>query len=518
MHSQIVSTPEIFTDPSKPEVVLIFPKTIELEFISVDIPYAIFFVGSYLRKFGYPVKLFDQRKTSFRVMLKYIRDHNVRYVGVSTMTGPQLLFAEEISANIKDIDKGITVFWGGVHPTIAPDTCLELDCVDYVVRGEGEDNCVALLECLTENGDIGTVDGISWKDKDRRFVHNRDRKPMDLDKVSLDWDLIHGEEYILKRNGQPSLAFITSRGCHFRCQFCWDVIVFNQTFRFWSYPHLVKELDKLLKFNISYIEFLDDNIGSNKNHLFRLCEYLKEKNVQWFSSLRADFVTRPGVVQQLHNLHDCYMGVESGSQRMLDLIKKDQKVHEIIDAAYALKSIGVTGNYSWIVGLPGEEQEDMGKTLDLVDKIATIQPDAPQRLRVYSPYPGAPLYEKALEMGYKRPRNLYEWAKLSRENCELDYIVDKWELKTISYVSYFKFYLGCRAHQVKPIYYIPAMILKGIAELRWKSKFFKFPLEIYAVEIYRKLFTNPFKKLLYVLPKLKSFFTDPARAATHPSA
>ena len=94
MNSQQALTNEFYTDSSKPEIVLIFPKTIELEFISVDIPYSIFFVGSYLRKFGYPVKLFDHRKTSFRFMLKYIREHNVRYVGVSTMTGPQLLFAE----------------------------------------------------------------------------------------------------------------------------------------------------------------------------------------------------------------------------------------------------------------------------------------------------------------------------------------------------------------------------------------------------------------------------------------
>jgi radical SAM superfamily enzyme YgiQ (UPF0313 family) len=207
-------------------------------------------------------------------------------------------------------------------------------------------------------------------------------------------------------------------------------------------------------------------------------------------------VTRPGVIERLHNLHDCYMGVESGSQRVLDSIQKDQKVQTIIDAANALKSVGVTGNYSWIIGLPGEERADLEQTLALVDKIGEVQPNAPQRLRIYSPYPGAPLYEKAKAMGYRTPRNLYEWSRLSRENCELDYIVDKWELKTISYASYFKFYLG-RQHIVKPIYYLPALVLKGIAELRWKYKFFKWPLEIYVVEAYRKLLSNPFAKLLY---------------------
>ncbi|MBI2371939.1 MAG: hypothetical protein HYV08_17210 [Deltaproteobacteria bacterium] len=163
----------------------------------------------------------------------------------------------------------------------------------------------------------------------------------------------------------------------------------------------------------------------------------------------------------------------------------------------------MTGNYSWIIGLPGEEREDLEKTIALADEIAAIQPRAPQRLRVYSPYPGAPLYEKAVAMGYQQPKNLYGWAKLSRENCELDYIVDKWELKTISYVSYFKFYLGT-AHHVKPIYAVPAAILKGIAALRWKYKFFRFPVEIVAVEAYRKLLTNPFKKLMYILPRIRA--------------
>ena len=184
----------------------------------------------------------------------------------------------------------------------------------------------------------------------------------------------------------------------------------------------------------------------------------------------------------------------------MDLIKKDQKAESITEAAIVLKQHGTTGNFSWIIGLPDETPEDLNMTLEMVDKVHEIQPNAPQRLRVYSPYPGAPLYEKAVEMGYTRPETLFDWAKLSRENCELDYIVDKWQLKTISYASYFKFYMDT-AHVLKPIYYLPSRILKFIANLRWKHKFFKIPVEIYAVELYRKLASNPLKKWLYSMNK-----------------
>ena len=485
----------------KPEVVLIFPKTIEIDFISVDIPYSTFFVGSYVQACGYPVKLFDQRKTSMNSILDYVKENKVGYVGISTMTGPQLLFSEEFSREIKAINPDTVVFWGGVHPTIAPETVLELDVVDYVLRGEGEETCVSFLDSLTSGGDISDVNGVSWKDDDGRFVHNPDRPFMDVDDVSLDWDLIDGEQYIIPRGkGLPSLAFITSRGCPFRCQFCWDVIVHDRKFRYWSYDHLIEELEKLKRFDIDYIEFMDDNIGSVKNHLFRVCDYLKENDIRWFSSLRSDFLTRPGVIENLHNLDNCYIGVESGSQRILDLIKKDQKAESITEAAIVLKQHGTTGNFSWIIGLPDETPEDLNMTLEMVDKVHEIQPNAPQRLRVYSPYSGAPLYEKAVEMGYTRPETLFDWAKLSRENCELDYIVDKWQLKTISYASYFKFYMDT-AHVLKPIYYLPSRILKFIANLRWKHKFFKIPVEIYAVELYRKLASNPLKKWLYSMNK-----------------
>lgn len=483
-------------DNAKPEVVLIFPRTIEIDFISVDVPYSIFFVGSYLKQHGYSVKLFDQRKTPVAAMLRYIEERDVRYVGLSTMTGPQLMFAEDISQQVRRLDPGITIIWGGVHPTIAPETVLELDCVDYVARGEGEETCRALLDALTAKTDVAAVASVSWKGPDGRMVSNPDRAFMNVDSVSLDWSLVDAQAYVIPRNGKRSLAFITSRGCPFRCQFCWDVIVYQRTFRHWSEARLVEELDKLLVHDIEYIEFLDDNIGSIKNHLFRVCDYLRDRNIQWFSSLRSDFVSRPGIIERLHNLHDCYLGVESGSQRVLDAIKKDQKVQSIVDAAEALKRVGARGNYSWIIGLPGEEREDLEQTLALVDRIATIQPEAPQRLRIYSPYPGAPLYERAVELGYKKPTSLYEWSRLSRENCELDYIVDKWELKTISYASYFKFYMFTH-HQVKPLYYVPALVLWSIAALRWKYKFFKVPAEIYLVEVFRRFLASPMARLQY---------------------
>jgi len=84
-----------------PLCVLIYPKTAEIEFSHPDVPYSILFIGSYLKANGLQVKLFDQRITSNKDILHYIESNPVTHVGLSTMTGPQIIFAMELSRKVR---------------------------------------------------------------------------------------------------------------------------------------------------------------------------------------------------------------------------------------------------------------------------------------------------------------------------------------------------------------------------------------------------------------------------------
>jgi anaerobic magnesium-protoporphyrin IX monomethyl ester cyclase len=462
------------------QVVLIYPKTKPVEFEEAEVPYSILFVGSALSQKGYDVRLFDQRLTSEPEILDYIRSGGVKYVGISTMTGPQLNFAIALSRKLKKSDGDVKIIWGGVHPTLMPDSVLENDYVDYVVRGEGEETLPDLLQALSSGGDVRDVPGVSFKEG-AEIAHNPDRPFIDLDSVSLDWSLLDIRDYVNERNGIRAAVFVASRGCPYRCKYCWNTVAHKRRVRAWSFEKIKEELAKLDGNGIEHIYFFDDNMIAHRDNLLALDEYLYSRGITWSAQLRIDFVNRGEVVEKLKGCALLLLGAESGSQRMLDALHKDLKVEDIARSAERLKATGLQANYSWMIGLPGETMDDVQKTIALVDEVAAVLPDALQRLRIYNPYPGTELYAEAVRLGFKAPEKLEDWQYFSREYCVLDYVKNPWHLKCISYVSYFHFYQG-KARAPKRLYRLPLRLLRILSKWRWEKKFFGFPLEFWLIE------------------------------------
>ncbi len=470
------------------DTVIIYPKTKEIEIEEIEVPYSILFVGSYISK-HHKVALFDERITPAKKILDFISENRIGCVGISTMTGPQIKYAVNLSKKIKQINKDILLVWGGVHPTVCPESVIAEDYVDFVVYGEGEETFFELLAALEKSSSITKVNGIIYK-KNGRIIRNPPREFMDINKLSLNWDLLNIWDYIQQKNGRNYLAFITSRGCPFRCNYCWNAIFNKRQWRAWGLEKTKKELEKVLVHGINYIYFMDDNINIDKERFFKLCEFLKEQNTFWYSQLRCSFVKDENL-KRMPNCTTFFLGAESGSQPMLDKIQKDMRVEDIYNSAIALKDRGIDANYSWMMGFPDEKEEDLKKTIKLMDEIHRILPNAAQRLRIYNPYPGSKLFEIAKEKGFKAPVNLEGWANFSREYCVLDYIRNPWYLKCLSYVTYFYFSSGKRVN-IKPVYRIPIFVLKVISKLRWKFKFFSMPIEFMLIEKFRKAISPKF--------------------------
>jgi radical SAM superfamily enzyme YgiQ (UPF0313 family) len=474
------------------DIVLIFPKTKEVEFEDIEIPFSILFVGSYFAEMdsdsSRKVALFDERLKNKRKIIEHINKNRSRYVGISTMSGPQLSFAISISKEIRRASPSSIIIWGGVHPTICPDTVIMQDYVDYVVRGEGEETFYELIKSIERDEDIADVEGITFQ-RNGKICHNPDRPFMDINKITISWSLLNVNQYIKNVDGLSCAAFITSRGCIYRCKYCWNTVVNKRKYRSWSFDKTIYEINRLLNKGINYFNILDDELSIDRKRFFRLCEYFRDKNVYWSGSLRCDFVAKKDNTARLHNCKFLFLGAESGSQRILDYLKKDIAVNDIFETSYRLKETGIHGNYSWMIGFPNEREDDLYETLNAVDTIAKILPEAAQRIRIYNPYPGTVLYKDALEAGFKPPTEIEGWGFFSREYCVLGYISNPWFLKCISYASFFHFYAGKRRRS-RFIYTIPVKILKVIAGWRWKRKYFKFPIEYILIELIRKLI-NP---------------------------
>ena len=468
----------------EPLCVLIYPKTAEIEFSHPDVPYSILFIGSYLKANGIQVKLFDQRITSNRDILHYIESNPVTHVGLSTMTGPQIIFAMELSRKVRQLRSDITIVWGGIHVTVAPGSVLKQDFIDYIVYGEGEET---LLE-LIKNPGAKSVTGALQRDD---IITDLVPRPfMDMDKVSLDWSLIDPQIYISSREGRRYISFVTSRGCSFKCQYCYNSVT-NSRWRSWSIAKVREEVDKIIAFNISYISFMDDNLAVNAKWLSAVCSILEENDIYWYGDLRANMVTDENM-DRFKNCTMVFIGAESGSQRVLDDIRKMIKVEDIYNAARVLNKRNMTGTFSWIIGFPQETRDDVIATINAVRKVSEIMPAAVQRLKIFSPYPGSNLYKQTVERGYQPPATLEDWGRYTREHCDLPYIKNPWWYKCISYVTFFNFYsqteiIGSIGSS-KPIFRPVIAVYKLFSTFRWKRNFFSFPLEFMILDMLRKVY------------------------------
>jgi anaerobic magnesium-protoporphyrin IX monomethyl ester cyclase len=463
--------------------VLIYPKTAEVEFSHPDVPYSILFLGSYIKAHGIHVKLFDQRISTNKEIMKFIESNPVTHVGLSTMTGPQIIFALDLSRKIKRARPDIKTIWGGIHVTVAPESVHGQDFIDYIVYGEGEETLLDLLR----NPDKKIQGALHRDDTIETLVP---RPFMDMDKVSIDWSLIDPKIYISVREGRRYISFVTSRGCSFKCQYCYNSVT-KSRWRSWSVEKVRQELEKILEFDISYISFMDDNLAINTKWLSEVCQVLQEKGVYWYGDLRATVVT-PENMDRFKNCTMVFIGAESGSQKVLDVIEKRIKVDDIFNAARVLHERNMKGTFSWIIGFPQETKEDVMATINAVRRVSEIMPNAVQRLKIFSPYPGSRLYEETVDKGYQPPATLEDWGKYTREHCDLPYIVNPWWYKCISYVTFFTFYsqtdiIGSIGSS-KPIFRPVIAFYKILSSFRWRMRFFGFPVEFMTLDLMRKIY------------------------------
>lgn len=464
---------------AKPKIALVYPRLQEVEFTECEVPYSIMFVGSALTALGYEVALFDERRTGLNRIVREIADGGFSCVGVSSMSGPQVFFAARLSREIRRAAPDAKIVWGGVHATVAPDSVLSETYIDFVVRGEGEETLPALIECLESGGDPAAVNGVSFR-RDGAIVHNPDRGFIDFNSISLDWSLLNPADYVIMHGRERWFSFITSRGCPMGCLFCYNLNVNKRKWRSWSIEKTKQELEKILAAGVDGVFFIDDNFAVNRARILEITNYLADRGIHWRCDMPANLLT-DDFAGGLRNCRTIFCGAESGSPRVLKSFHKPTTPDDILNAAMTMKKYGINGSFSWIIGSPVEEPEDLRLTLELVERVRRIKPDIIQQIKIYTPYPGSELYSLALEKGFRPPEKLLDWTNYTRQSCVLDYIDDPWLLKCISYVSYFYLDRG-GLRKVRGVFQPALFVMRLVSDLRWKTRFFRLPVEFRFME------------------------------------
>lgn len=410
----------------RPQIILLYPKTgIDLG-STVAPPHALLAIAAPLLKAGYSVKIIDQRTQNINEdILKDFVSSDLICVGISTMTGTQILNALKLAKMVRNVTDGkVPLVWGGPHPSVMPEqTLMDKDC-DIVVIGEGDETFIELVKALENKQRLQGISGIAYKDGGKA-VRTAGRPLLDIETLlPVPWELIDVERYIhrdmyLRESSRVLDIGQTSRGCPFNCGFCSSATIRERKWRPMSVDKSLSIIsESVRKFKLNGLWLRDDEFYINRKRAHQICLGIINQNLNinfYTSGTRVD-VFMQATDEEIDVLkragsYCLKFGAESGSQRILDLMKKGIKVEQTIAANLRCKKHGINPVFALMVGYPTETFKDMNKTIDLMYRLKKDNPRAEfESIATYTAIPGTPDFELALKHGLRPPDSLEGWG------------------------------------------------------------------------------------------------------------
>jgi len=290
----------------------------------------------------------------------------------------------------------------GPHVTALPEETLrEYPNLDFVIMGEAEASLRELVDLVKDDRSLDGVKGIGFRYEDGTVKVNEARPEIEnLDDLpNPRHDLLPLDKYQLPFIGKRYTFVMTSRGCPYNCTFCRSPVMWGRKFRQRSPDSIIGELKELKKLGVNSIIFHSDTFTLDKKWLLEFCQKMVQENlgIRWLTNSRADTVDE----EMLHWMKraGCWMiayGFESGSQEVLDNVKKGITIQQIKGAARWTKDAGIKSWGYFIIGLPGETKETIEATIKLSKELPLYNAN----FAVGAPYPGTDFYKLVSENGW----------------------------------------------------------------------------------------------------------------------
>ncbi len=380
------------------------PKTDQSGFTNP--PLGLLYLAGTLIKNGFEVKVVDGCIDGKKSIQNSIISFKPELIGITCLT-PARKHAIEVAEMAKKINPNIKVIMGGAHPTIMYRQMLEnYPFIDYIVLGEGE---ITLLE-LAQEKDPSQINGLAYKQGGefivtplRKYVENLDDLPFPA------WHLIDLKKYPAHGKGivnginlskEPRVSVVFSRGCIGNCDFCstWWI------WRGWrrrSPKNMVDELEILNReYGIKHICFADDTMTVDRQATIDLCEEIisRKLKIAFHITTRTDCIDEV-VLKKLKNA-GCYeisYGIESGSQMLLEKMKKKNDIQTSERAIKITKKAGIRVTALVITGNVGETKETVEETINFLKR---TRPDDIGCVGGLWILPGTKLYHDCKNKGF----------------------------------------------------------------------------------------------------------------------
>lgn len=405
-------------------------------------PLGLLYAASKLVKDDFEVKILDTRVvgSAWREQLRALINDDTLCVGVSVMSGSPIRHGIEIGRLVKSIAPDVPVVWGGPHATFYPETIIrdEWSC-DYVVSGYASEGFYGLCKALQAERVPSDVADVSWREPEGIKSNYTGQTSFEyLDWRDIPYNLIDDySPYGQLDQDKRIFSMYSAYGCPYQCSFCSSPAQYSTIKgRRWV-PIAAKDVVDHVQYVIekhgaNYVYFIDDDSFPKLDHVEGIIDEISARKLPVGLGFRGARINE--IKKMTHPFLDklaaagtdiMHIGAESGSDRVLKVLRKDCTAQEIIDCNRKLaQHPTITAAYNFIMGVPSETLDDLKKTRDLmlqlVDDHANCIVFPPNKFR---PLPGTELYKIAEERwGYQMPNTLDAWANIEVEGD----ISDQW--------------------------------------------------------------------------------------------
>jgi anaerobic magnesium-protoporphyrin IX monomethyl ester cyclase len=396
------------------KIVFFFPSFASSE---ATAPLGILAVATPLKRAGFEVVLIDSTITpNFKQrVLEEVQD--ALCLGISLVTGPMIRETVDIARSIKAWDPDFPIILGGWHPSLLPKQTLEAPYLDYIVRGQGEDSLLELVQHIRAGAAPDFISGIGFK-REGRLIMTPERSLRPLAEMPPKaYELADFDAYE-RSCGRRWAMYTSSLACPFNCGYCTNAGVYGRKWNALPPEQFVEETTDLTRrYALEMLWIVDDNFLVDLDRARGIAEGLVRENSHYRWSIQAttNLTSRLSAedlkLLRRAGLHQICQGVDSGSHAVLQKMGKDwQDFEQIYESAARCIEAGIRPSFNIIFAFPGEGKAERRETIQFMMDVCRRFPGAEFWTNIFTPYPGSPIFARTKELGIEVPTTLEGWA------------------------------------------------------------------------------------------------------------
>ncbi|RJQ48963.1 MAG: radical SAM protein [Nitrospiraceae bacterium] len=392
------------------------------------------YLGAFLKKNGHNYTAIDACGEALDQILSYEDKNDImiqgltvsqiipripsdtRIFGFSCSFSHYWVLVSKIAAAIRREFPEALFVAGGEHPTAMPGHILNEDMFNVVVMGEGEETFLELARRVENDQTWDDIDGIAYKNREGQIVQNSPRKRItNIDEIPYpDWDNWCLTNYIEHKqipgiNLGRSMPILGSRGCPYGCAFCSNGKMWKRRYIMRSGRSIVDEMEYMKnKYNVDSFSFYDSTFIVNRDKTISFCQELIRRKLDITYKLPAGtrcevFDEELALLLERSGLRNFMFALESGSEEIRKIIKKNISMKNFLKAVKAVKKTKMTVGCFIVIGFPEDNKKSLKQTLSIIRKLAFIGMDD-ITVSKFTPYPGSEYFDDLYRKGYFNER------------------------------------------------------------------------------------------------------------------